>query len=148
VDAHRHLRAPVEGRRNFGLWAFVAVFLGTALTVGNVWAEVFVYPTLAQVAPNVWSGGIMEVSSYLALGLTLSFPLFGIGLILFGVATFRAGVYPRWAAVLLIIGIPVTMFFDPMAGTFQESFGQILWGFAVAALGWYALRQPPSSTSS
>ena len=69
-------------------------------------------------------------------------------MILFGVATFRAGVYPRWAAVLLIIGIPVTMFFDPMAGTFQESFGQILWGFAVAALGWYALRQPPSSTSS
>jgi hypothetical protein len=40
VGAHRHLRAPVEGRRNFGLWAFVAVFLGTALTVGNVWAEV------------------------------------------------------------------------------------------------------------
>jgi hypothetical protein len=132
----------------FGLWAFVAVFLGTALTVGNVWAEVFVYPTLAQVAPNVWSGGIMEVSSYLALGLTLSFPLFGIGLILFGVATFRASVYPRWAAVLLIISIPVTMFLDPMAGTFQESFGQILLGIAVAALGWYALRQPPSSTSS
>jgi hypothetical protein len=132
----------------FGLWAFVAVFLGTALTVGNVWAEVFVYPTLAQVAPNVWSGGIMEVSSYMSAGLTLSFPLFGIGLILFGVATFRAGVYPRWAAVLLIIGIPVTMFLDPTAGTFQESFGQILWGFAVAALGWYALRQPPSSTSS
>jgi hypothetical protein len=132
----------------FGLWAFVAVFLGTALTVGNVWAEVFVYPTLAQVAPNVWSGGIMEVSSHMSAGLTLSFPLFGIGLILFGVATFRAGVYPRWAAVLLIISIPVTMFFDPMAGTFQESFGQILWGFAVAALGWYALRQPPSSTSS
>jgi hypothetical protein len=132
----------------FGLWAFVAVFLGTALTAGNVWAEVFVYPTLAQVAPNVWSGGIMEVSSYMSAGLTLSFPLFGIGLILFGVATFRAGVYPRWAAVLLIIGIPVTMFLDPTAGTFQESFGQILWGFAVAALGWYALRQPPSSTSS
>jgi hypothetical protein len=92
----------------FGLWALVVVFLGTALIAANAWAEVFVYPTLVQVAPNVWSGSIMEVSSYLALGLTLSFPLFGIGLILFGVATFRARVYPRWAAVLLIIGIPVT----------------------------------------
>ena len=132
----------------FGLWAFVAVFLGTALTAGNVWAEVFVYPTLAQVAPNVWSGGIMEVSSYMSAGLTLSFPLFGIGLILFGVATIRAGLYPRWAAVLLIISIPVTMFLDPTAGTFQESFGQILWGLAVAALGWYALRREPSSNSS
>src|SRR5215216_4843206 len=48
----------------FGLWAFVAVFLGTAFIAGNTWAEVFVYPTLAQVAPNAWSGSILEVSSY------------------------------------------------------------------------------------
>jgi hypothetical protein len=127
----------------FGLWAFVVVFLGTALIAANTWAEVFVYSTLAQVAPNAWSGSITEVSSYLSLGLTLSFPLFGIGLILFGVATFRAGVYPRWTAVLLIIGIPVTIFLDPTAGTFQESIGQFFWGFAVAALGFYSLRTPP-----
>jgi len=132
----------------FGLWTFVVVFLGTALIAGNTWAEVFVYPTLAQVAPNAWSGSVMEVSPYLAAGLTLSFPLFGIGLVLFGVATFIAGVYPRWVAVLLIIGIPVTMFLDPTAGTFQESIGQMLWGFAVAALGFYALRRAPSTTSS
>src|SRR5215208_872261 len=132
----------------FGLWTFVVVFLGTALIAANTWAEVFVYPTLAQVAPNAWSGSVMEVSPYLAAGLTLSFPLFGIGLILFGVATIRAGVYPRWAAVLLIVSIPVTMFLDPTAGTFQESIGQILWGFAVAALGFYALRRAPSTTSS
>jgi len=39
----------------FGLWAFVVVFVGTALTVGNTWAEVLVWPTLAQVAPNMFS---------------------------------------------------------------------------------------------
>jgi hypothetical protein len=134
----------------FGLWAFVVVFLGTALVAGNTWAEVFVWPTLAQVAPEMLSVPVFttEASSYMSVGLNLSFPLFGIGLILFGVATLRAGVYPRWAAVLLIIGIPVTMFLDPTPGTFQESIGQILWGFAVAALGWYALRRGPSSTPS
>ncbi len=131
-----------------GLWAFVVVFLGTSLIAANVWAEVFVYPTLAQVAPNEWSGPITDVSPYLSAGLTVSFPLFGIGLILFGVATFRAGVYPRWAAVLLIVGIPVTMFLDPTAGTFQESIGQILWGSAVAAVGWHATRMALSGTSS
>src|SRR5215203_7198563 len=119
---------------SFGLWAFVVVFLGTALTVGNTWAEVFVWPTLAQVAPITMSGTITGISPYLVAGLNVSFPLFGIGLIMLGVATFRAGVYPRWASVLLIISIPVTMFLDPTAGTFQESIGQILWGFAVAAL--------------
>src|ERR671920_2181508 len=33
----------------FGLWTFVFLFFSTALAAGNVWAEVFVYPTLAQV---------------------------------------------------------------------------------------------------
>jgi hypothetical protein len=40
----------------FGLWTFVVVFLGTALSVGNTWAEVFVWPTLAQAAPDMMSG--------------------------------------------------------------------------------------------
>jgi hypothetical protein len=128
----------------FGLWAFVVAFLGTALTVGNVWAEVFVWPTLAQVAPNTISGTITSISSYLVAGLNLSFPLFGIGLILFGAATFWAGVYPRWASALLIVSIPVTIFLDPTPGSFQESIGQILLGTAGAALGWYALRTPTS----
>ena len=132
----------------FGLWTFVVVFLGTALSVGNTWAEVFVWPTLAQVAPGMVPGGFTtEASSYMARGLTLSFPLFGLGLVLFGAATFIAGVYPRWIAVLLIVSIPVTMFLDPTAGTFQESIGQILLGIAVASLGFYALRRAPSSTS-
>src|SRR5918997_4794611 len=130
----------------FGLCAFVGVFLGTALTVGNAWAEVFVWPTLAEVAPNAMTGPMTEVSPYLSTGLGLSFPLFGIGLILFGAATFWAGVYPRWASVLLIVSIPLTIFLDPTAGTFQESIGQILLGIALAALGFYALRKAPSST--
>jgi hypothetical protein len=132
----------------FGLWTFAVVFLGATLTVGNVWAEVFVWPTLAQVDPNMMSAPVTEWPPYLVAGLNVSFPLFGIGLILFGVATFRAGVYPRWASVLLIVSIPVTMFLDPTPGTFQESIGQILLGTAVAALGWHTLRTPPWSLSS
>src|ERR671921_1400941 len=125
----------------FGLWTFVVAFLGAVLTVGNVWAEVFVWPTLTQVAPNTMSGSIMDTPSYLVAGLNVSFPLFGLGLILFGVATLWASVYPRWASVLLIASIPVTMFLDPTPGTFQESIGQIMLGTAVAALGWQALKE-------
>jgi hypothetical protein len=134
----------------FGLWTFVVVFLGAALAAGNVWAEVFVYPTLAQVAPNMLSGAGFgtEASAYMSAGLSMSYPLFFLGLVLFGAATLWAGVYPRWIAVLLIISIPVTMFLDPTAGTFQESIGQMLWGFAVAAYGFYALRRASSTSSS
>jgi hypothetical protein len=133
----------------FGLWTFVFVFLATALAAGNVWAEVFVYPTLAQVAPDMLSGGFTtEASSYMSVGQTLSYPLFFLGLILFAAATFWARVYPRWIAVLLVVSVPVTMFLDPTAGTFQESIGPALWGFAVAAYGFYALRRAPSTTTS
>ena len=135
---------------NFGLWTFVFAFLGTALAAGNVWAEVFVYPTLAQIAPAMLSGAGFgtEAALYIAVGLNLSYPLWFLGLILFAAATFWAGVYPRWIAVLLIVSVPVTMFLDPTAGTFQESIGPALWGVAVAAYGFYALRRAPSTTSS
>ena len=116
-------------------------FLGTALQAGNVWAEVFVWPTLAQVAPNILSGQATEASSYLVSGIFLSALLLGLGTILFGVATFMARVYPRWAPLLLIVSIPVTMFLPGTSGTFLESIGQILFGIAVAALGFYALRR-------
>jgi hypothetical protein len=135
----------------FGLWTFVFAFLGTALAVGNVWAEVFVYPTLAQIAPGMLSGAGFgtEAALYIGVGLNLSYPLWFLGLILFAAATFWAGVYPRWIAVLLVVSVPVTMFLDPTAGTFQESIGQTLWGFALAAYGFCAfLRRGPSTTSS
>jgi len=132
----------------FGLWAFVVAFLGTALQVGETWAEVFVWPTFAQVAPNMMSGQASEASSYLYSGIFLSALLLSIGIIVFGVSTFMAGVYPRWASVLLIVSIPVTMVLKGTSGTFQESIGQILFGIAVAALGFYALRRAPKSTSS
>jgi hypothetical protein len=132
----------------FGLWALVVAFLTTAFLAGNNWATLFVWPTLAQVAPNVMSGQGWENLVYLKAGISLSGPLFGIGIILFAVATIRAGVYPRWAAVVLIVSIPVNIFLDPTPGQFQEYLGPILQGIAVAALGFYALRRAPSSTSS
>jgi hypothetical protein len=135
---------------NFGLWTFVFAFLGTALAAGNVWAEVFVYPTLAQIAPDMLSGAGFgtEAAMYISVGINLSYPLFFLGLVLFAAATFWAGVYPRWIAVLLVVSVPVTMFLDPTAGTFQESIGPALWGFAFAAYGFYAFLRKGSSTTS
>src|ERR687896_143671 len=135
---------------NFGLWTFVFAFLGTALAAGNVWAEVFVYPTLAQIAPDMLSGAGFgtEAAMYISVGINLSYPLFFLGLILFAAATFWAGVYPRWIAVLLVVSVPVTMFLDPTAGAVYAVVGPALWGFAFAAYGFYALRRAPSTTSS
>jgi hypothetical protein len=124
----------------FGLWAFVGAFLGTVLQVGDSWAEVFVWPMLAQVAPTVMSGQTMEAPVYLATGIAVTTPSLGLGWILFGASTIRARVYPRWVGVLLIVSIPATMFLPNTPGTFSESIGQIMFGTAVAVLGWHAMR--------
>jgi hypothetical protein len=129
----------------FGLWAFILAFFGAALNAGNNWSELFVWPTLAQIAPDVMSGKATEAPSYLSTGIFLSAPLLGIGVILFGIATFLARVYTRWAAALLVVSIPITILLSPTPGTFQESIGQILFGIAIAILGWYALRKPTPS---
>jgi hypothetical protein len=121
----------------FGLWGFVVAFFGTALFAGSVWAEVFVFPTLARVAPTVFTSESAEASS-LIIGKSLSAYLFGIGIVLFGLATLKAGVYPRWASALLIASIPATIFLPNTEGTFSESIGQIMFGSAFMILGWHA----------
>lgn len=85
-----------------GLVAFLVAFLGTALAVGATWAELFVAPALAVEAPRVLNA---EPTGMLALGFTLTFVVFlPLGWLLFGVASFRARIYPRAAAILLMVG--------------------------------------------
>ena len=85
-----------------GFVAFLVAFLGTALAVGATWAELFVAPTLAVEAPRALDA---EPTGMLALGFTLTFVVFlPLGWLLFGVASFRAGIYPRAAAILLMVG--------------------------------------------
>jgi hypothetical protein len=85
-----------------GLVGFLVSFIGNTLVAGAVWQATFVVPVLAQAIPEFLSA---EPAGRLAMGYSLSYALAGIGVILFGMATFRARVYPRAAAVLLMIGV-------------------------------------------
>jgi len=111
-----------------GLVGFLVSFLGNALVAGAVWEATFVVPWLAWEAPELLDE---EPMGWLALGFVLSYTLAGAGAILFGVATMRARVFPRAAAVLLIIGVvPVAVWnFLPLP------LPDVLLGAAVAWLG-------------
>ena len=104
-----------------GLVGFLAAFLGTALLVGALWFELFITPSLAARAP-----GLAEAELGLA-GFILVFLLGVVGWLLFGVATLRARIYPRWAAVLLMVGGVVAFVPIPLAG--------IIFSVAIAWLG-------------
>ena len=104
-----------------GLVGFLVAYLGTALVSGALWFELFITPSLAAEAPELAEAELGLV------GFILSFLLVIIGWVLFGVATLRARIYPRWAAVLLIVGAVVSFVPIPLSG--------IVLSVAVAWLG-------------
>ena len=104
-----------------GLVGFLAAFSGTVLLAGALWFELFVTPALAAEAPGL-------VGSELGLaGFVLVFVFGALGWLLFGVATLRAGVYPRWAAVVLMIGAVLAYVPVPLSG--------IVFSVAIAWMG-------------
>jgi hypothetical protein len=92
-------QAEVAGR--FGLVAFLAALVGTALMVSSDWSEVFIAPILMQAAPALMD----EPPGLLMVGFLLNYGLETLGWLLFGVATFRARVFPRAAAAMLTVGV-------------------------------------------
>jgi hypothetical protein len=83
-----------------GLAGFFLALIGTTLAAGALWSQVFVVPRLAEAAPEVADRGTGSVLA----GFLLSFLILGVGWVVFGVATLRTRVFPRWAVILLIVG--------------------------------------------
>lgn len=85
----------------FGLIAFLITFFGVVLAQGATWDQAFTQPALALVAPELLEA---EPPGSIIFGILLSFGLVNLGWLLFAVAVLRAQVYPRPAALLLIVG--------------------------------------------
>lgn len=90
-----------------GLVGFLAALVGTGLVVGMMWALAFVAPSAAIEAPAFLDAE--ETAGPLDTGFMLSGIAVAVGWALFGVATLRARVFPRRAAIVLIIGALLTV---------------------------------------
>lgn len=129
-----------------GLISFLMLSLAWALQSAYIFVEAFVLPPLAATSPKfveaiffgVITGRATEVNLgalpaiYAVLGL-----LYVFGGLLFGIATFRAGILSRWAAGLLAAASALT----PLAALFPheiQRWAGIPVGLAIAWLG-YAL---------
>lgn len=117
----------VDQAGTIGVAGFLLAFVGTTLLAGDVWFEAFVFPYLTEVAPDALAA---DPSGILLVGAFVSFLTFVFGWLLFGVASFRAAVFPRAASVLLIGGA-IILFPSPL-------FPPKLVVFALA-VGWMGL---------
>ena len=103
-----------------GLAGFLLFSLWFAFILGFSFVETFILPSLATEAPKVVDGFLgmfTSTASEINLGIlptiwTLTAPLYVLGGLLFGIATFRAGILPRWAAGLRVVGTALA----PVAG--------------------------------
>jgi len=107
-----------EAAGALGLTGFLAALIGTGLIVGMVWTNTFIPPALAVEAPAVLDA---EPAGSLAFGFMFSSIVFGLSWALFGVAMLRARVYPRVAAILLIIGALIVIVPLPATGLLIEA---------------------------
>jgi hypothetical protein len=128
-----------------GLAGFVLFSLWLALVMGFSFVEAFILPRLATELPTfvegflgMFSGSASEIDlGVLPTLWMLSGPLYIFGPLLFGIATFRAGILPRRAAGLLAVGSLLT----PVAALLPPEYEpkvMVPVGLALAWLG-YAL---------
>lgn len=94
-----------------GLVGYVLLSLWLTLIMGFSFIEAFVLPHVASAAPALvqsWMGMFNGPAGTFDLGVlptiwTSTAPMLIGGGLLFGIATFRAGILPRWAGALLAV---------------------------------------------
>jgi len=93
---------------SLGTVGFLGAFSGTALAVGSFWATAFFAPAMAAMDPAAFDAG-EGPPGRLADAFVVTMAAFVLGWMLFGAAAWRARVYPRAAALLLILGSPLAI---------------------------------------
>jgi hypothetical protein len=134
------LYAPVWGTAGTLGWVgFLLAFIGTTLAFFVVLTFAFIASPMTPADPEFLQAG--PPGPFI-----LYFPLFSLGWLLLGVALLRSPVYPRPAALLLVVGAVLTLYPHPITN--------IVFSAAIAWLGFTLLtgrgsssEQPPQRLS-
>jgi hypothetical protein len=115
----------------FGQIASLVALFGTVTLFALALTEVTILPSLPADSPLV-----DRPPPAMLVMFFVSFGAYVVGLLLFGIATWRAGVLPRWAAALLVVG----MLFALVAKPFIPG-ATVVFGVAWIWLGVATVRQ-------
>jgi hypothetical protein len=136
----------VEETGWLGLSGYLLLTIFYAVQMCYSFAEALILPLLSNVAPNfvesalglgTGAGGEMNLGAF-ATVYSLITVLYLLGLLLFGIAIFRAHILPRWAAILLAVSGPLAIIMVALLPHQLERFAAMPMGIALAWLG-YAL---------
>jgi hypothetical protein len=128
-----------------GLVGYILLSLWMVLIMGFSFVEAAILPHVATASPGLvqaWMGMFNGPAGKFNLGnlptiWTLTAPVYILGGLLFGIATFRAGILPRWAGALLAVSTVLAPIAALLPNASQPKIA-IPMGLALAWLG-YAL---------
>ena len=145
----------VEEAGWLGLAGFLLFTVWMTLVCGFSFVEAFILPSLATVSPAFiagWMGMFIGAPSAVDLGIlpmlwNISGPIFFLGPVLFGIATFRARVLPRWAGALLALNAVLVPLGALVPPEYQPKIIMIPIGLALAWLGYALWAERPAQVS-
>ena len=137
-----------------GLIGFVLMVLVAVASIDTFVFESFAAPVIAQQAaalPLVAENGRLAHGAL--RGALVNLPLLTLGVLLFGIATVRARVLPRWTGLLPIAGIVALYAGIPLMGVplpvsaLQVCYGLMFLGYARGGYALWTLPEPAGATS-
>jgi hypothetical protein len=136
----------VEETGWLGLTGYLLLTIFYAVQMCYTFAETLILPLLVTVAPKFvesslgmasGAGGEMNLGAFATIYSLISV-LYLVGLLLFGIAMFRARILPRWAAGLLAVSGPLALIMVAVLPHQYARLAAMPMGIALAWLG-YAL---------
>ncbi|MGD2157154.1 MAG: hypothetical protein PVG14_02560 [Anaerolineales bacterium] len=126
----------VEKTGWLGLVSFVLSFIGTALVGALLFMVATIVPSIAVEASDLFEQAMTPPT----FTLPVIFLGYGLGFILFGVATMRAGVLPRWSGLLLVTGTIFSLVEgSPIDQPLQHAIvtaGRVIFGLGLVWMGY------------
>jgi hypothetical protein len=114
---------------SLGLIAFLVTFIGGMMAAGATWSEAFFGSWLAGATPELLDS---DPAGVVVAGAVLSFVLFALGWFLFGLVSLRARLFPRGAAIVLMIGAVLFA----VLGALELPFAGVAFGAGLAWMGY------------
>ena len=126
----------------FGLAAFVLAMVGVLQYYGVSWMSAFLLPSVGRAAPAV----IDQPDAALSLGVISTILISTGGWIAFAIATLRAGLFPRWAAIAILLGVAISLVTE--FAKISIPIGTVILGIGIAGMGYFLFTRDNQAVDS
>ncbi|MHA2404773.1 MAG: hypothetical protein ACXADH_17385 [Candidatus Kariarchaeaceae archaeon] len=124
-----------------GMIGFLITFVGQVFYNASIYYETFIWPVLAQSDTNLvdMSSGPIYTNPVFFIMLLLAGSLYSFGFLIFGYSTYKTETFPKWAILLLVIG--VVLFIPGFSPYIVRTLGVVVYAIGLIWVGYMLTKQ-------